>query len=106
MKWQCGIWKLTALLCLGPSSSIDLSMIVQPSGTAALAQTEGTVESAEVDRLQLRMIQLFHQGKYAEAIPLAEQVIAILRRVQGSNSPELATALNNLAGLYDSQGRY
>ncbi|MFN7218041.1 tetratricopeptide repeat protein, partial [Microcystis sp.] len=46
------------------------------------------------------------QGKYNEAIPLAEQALAIRKKVLGDNHPNTARSLNNLAGLYESQGRY
>ncbi|MCA2701396.1 MAG: tetratricopeptide repeat protein [Microcystis sp. M179S2] len=49
---------------------------------------------------------MYQQGKYNEAIPLAEQALAISKQQLGDNHPLTAQSLNNLAGLYESQGRY
>ncbi|MCA2718011.1 MAG: tetratricopeptide repeat protein [Microcystis sp. M169S2] len=49
---------------------------------------------------------MYQQGKYNEAIPLAEQALAIRKQQLGENHPDSASSLNNLAGLYESQGRY
>jgi len=46
------------------------------------------------------------QGRYQEAEPLYLQALSIDRLSLPENHPELATHLNNLAGLYRSQGRY
>jgi tetratricopeptide (TPR) repeat protein len=62
------------------------------------------------------------QGKYDEAEPLSQQSLAIWRKVCaihlaawsrdhsckvfGEEDPAVATALNNLAGLLDTQGKY
>ena len=61
---------------------------------------------AEAERLTQQVIQLYQQGKYNEAIPLAEQALAIRKQQLGDNHPDTAASLNNLAGLYLSQGRY
>lgn len=41
-----------------------------------------------------------------QAEPLYKQVLAIREKVLGSDHPNVASSLNNLALLYDSQGRY
>ena len=68
--------------------------------------TENDITLAEAERLTQQVIQLYQQGKYNEAIPLAEQALAIRKKVLGDNHPNTARSLNNLAGLYESQGRY
>ena len=42
---------------------------------------------------------LFEQGKYQEAIPLAEKAVEIAKRVHGLENPNTATSLNNLAAV-------
>ncbi|MEA5535844.1 CHAT domain-containing protein [Crocosphaera sp. XPORK-15E] len=61
---------------------------------------------AEAERLIQQAIELYQQGKYNEAIPLAEKALAIRKKVLGDNHPDTAGSLNNLAVLYYSQGRY
>ncbi|NEU84560.1 CHAT domain-containing tetratricopeptide repeat protein, partial [Nostoc sp. UIC 10630] len=41
-----------------------------------------------------------------EAIPLAERMLAIRKKLLGNEHPDVATSLNNLAGLYSRQGKY
>jgi CHAT domain-containing protein/tetratricopeptide (TPR) repeat protein len=61
---------------------------------------------AEAERLNQQAIELYQQGKYNEAISLAEKALAIRKKVLEENHLDVATSLNNLAQLYDSQGRY
>ena len=63
-------------------------------------------ELAEADRLEQQVIWLFQQGQYAEAIPLTERIVAIRKRVQGPQHPQVAGAIDSLASLYYSLGRY
>ena len=60
----------------------------------------------EAERLTQKVVQLYQQAKYAEAIPLAEKALKIGKNVLGDNHPDVATILNNLAALYKYQGRY
>ena len=46
------------------------------------------------------------QGKYAEAEPLHKRSLAIWEKALGKDHPNVATSLNNLAGLYRDQGKY
>jgi tetratricopeptide (TPR) repeat protein len=61
---------------------------------------------AEAKRLNNQAVELYQQGKYNEAISLAEKALAIRKKVLGENHLDTATSLNNLAELYRSQGRY
>ncbi len=45
-------------------------------------------------------------GEYKEAEPLHLEALDLHKRLLGENHPNVATSLNNLAGLYESQGRY
>jgi tetratricopeptide (TPR) repeat protein len=56
--------------------------------------------------LNQQVIQLYNQGRYSEAIPLAQRTLAIVEKALGPDHPNVATALNNLADLYRAQGRY
>lgn len=65
---------------------------------------QGTVEEAA--RLNKQAFELYRAGRYQEAIPLAERVLAIMERALDSDHPNVATSLNNLAGLYQAMGAY
>ncbi|HZZ27629.1 MAG TPA: tetratricopeptide repeat protein [Pirellulales bacterium] len=47
-----------------------------------------------------------HAGKYAEALANFQQALTIDEKALGSDDCEVATDLNNLAGLYQDQGNY
>lgn len=59
---------------------------------------------AKAKKLNEQAIQLYREGKYSEAIPLAQRSLAIVEKVLGREHPLVATSLNNLAGLYQAQG--
>lgn len=56
--------------------------------------------------IEAKMNALFNSGRFAEAIPLAEQVLAIRERQSGPGSESVANALYNLAYIYEEAGRY
>ncbi|MGO9088936.1 MAG: tetratricopeptide repeat protein [Candidatus Sulfotelmatobacter sp.] len=78
-----------------------LSLIVYVS--AASAQ-QGT--AAEADQLAKQIDDLYQQGKYADAVPLAQRLIEIRKRTVGEDHPDYAAALNWLAQIYNAQGQY
>lgn len=41
-----------------------------------------------------------------DAEPLYQRALAIQEKSMGSDHPDIATALSNLAALYDNQGKY
>jgi Tfp pilus assembly protein PilF len=64
--------------------------------TPGLAQTGGlAAQSARINALRTA-------GKYAEALPLAQAMVASLEKT--NNNRDLAAALNNLAQIYADQG--
>ena len=56
-------------------------------------------QSDDVSALLERVEALYDQGKYEEAMPLAERTL-------GLDHPSVATGFNNLVELYRIQGRY
>ncbi|MCX5830995.1 MAG: tetratricopeptide repeat protein [Deltaproteobacteria bacterium] len=60
----------------------------------------------KVIRLNQQVLDLYQQGKYAEALPIAQQALAICEKVFGAEHSIVATGIDNLAVLYNSQGRY
>jgi tetratricopeptide (TPR) repeat protein len=49
---------------------------------------------------------LNNKANYAQAKPLFERALAIDEKVYGKDHPDVATNLNNLAGLLRDQGDY
>jgi tetratricopeptide (TPR) repeat protein len=60
----------------------------------------------QIDALNQQMMQLYAQGRYEEATPLASQVLAMLEKALGPESLEVAAGFNNLAELYSKQRRF
>ena len=53
-----------------------------------------------------RIVELYQQGKYNEAIPLAEELVGLTKRTKGDQDPVTATIINFLAKLYLAMGDY
>jgi CHAT domain-containing protein/tetratricopeptide (TPR) repeat protein len=81
--------------------------------TAPAAPADERRYTAE-DRAQLtdaldktkQALDLYAQGRYAEAIALAEEALTIHRAVLGEQHPDYAVSLMNVAELYRSAGDY
>ncbi len=57
-------------------------------------------------RLNTQMMQLAGAGKYSEAIPLAEKVVAIQKQVYGLKNINTAVALNSLGFVLQEKGDF
>ncbi|NEO31714.1 MAG: tetratricopeptide repeat protein [Symploca sp. SIO3C6] len=57
-------------------------------------------------QLNQKAFQLYNIGQYKQAVILAEELLQLARELWGDEHPDVATSLNNLAGLYKSMGRY
>ena len=99
VAWVLGGWVTAGLL---PRAWM-LSSVAQEMPVLSAAQK---TELAEADRLNHQVVQLYQQGQYAAAIPLAEKALVIREHVLGKDHPDVAQSLNNLAGLYQTEGRY
>ena len=98
------IW-VTALVSL-----ISVGLITpQPTvGQTTIAQQQESAEEqlAKAKQLNQQVIELYKQGKYSEAIPLAQEALRIRQQVLGKEHADVANSLNNLGLLYQSMGRY
>src|SRR5208337_569715 len=79
-------------------------MLVIGVGVAFSAKSHA--EDIPLDILHLQIQELYGEGKFKEAIPLAEKVVAVTKRSKGDGDPETAGSLNDLAGLYQATGDY
>jgi tetratricopeptide (TPR) repeat protein len=75
-------------------------------GLWILACATSLAENDDPKALDQQVTQLIEQGKYQEAIPLAEKAVETARHVRGPKNPVTATCLNNLAELYRAMGEY
>jgi len=65
-----------------------------------------TTDLKKADNLSELASQLYQQGRYQEAIPLAHEALQIREKQLGPDHPNFAISLNNLAELYRSLGSY
>jgi tetratricopeptide (TPR) repeat protein len=68
--------------------------------------TEREQALATADELNQQVMTLYSEGRYTEAIPLAERALAIREEQLGENHTLVAQSLNNLANLYSDMGNY
>jgi CHAT domain-containing protein/Tfp pilus assembly protein PilF len=81
---------------------------VVPGEPGLVAQARrGAVEvPAEVKAWRQQVKMLDQEGKFNEAIPLQEKVLAWTEKIYGPDHHKTAISLDNLADLYESQGAY
>ena len=63
-------------------------------------------QTKEAGALNAQFTKFYQQGRYSEALPVAQRILAILEKSLGPDHPSVATWLNNLAEMYKQQGRY
>ncbi len=56
--------------------------------------------------LNSETLSLYQKREYAKAVPIAEKALQVAETTFGSDHPHVAASLNNLAALYQAQGRY
>src|ERR1700693_4157687 len=75
-------------------------------GLWILACTASLAEDDDPNALNHQVNQLIEQGKYQEAIPIAERALEVAKRARGPEHPETANALDNLGLLFKNIGGY
>jgi hypothetical protein len=72
---------------------------------SACLTTPSSAQKSEVAALNAKIAELSRAGKYSQAIPLAQRLVANQEKTNGPSGRDLAASLNNLALLYGSQGQ-
>ncbi|MBN1204902.1 MAG: CHAT domain-containing protein [Myxococcaceae bacterium] len=85
-------WMTVVFLCCAAGKDAG----VEPSDPR-LVEAQAALDEAE---------KLQKEGKYAEAIPKAEQALTLREAVLGGTHPEVALCLHKLGALYRHQGEY
>jgi hypothetical protein len=84
-------------------ASALLSLVFCLATPVAAQKDEGAAAIAQKDEaaaLAARAAALQRAGKYSEAIPLAQQVLAIREKQLGPDHPDVEKAINVLARAY------
>jgi CHAT domain-containing protein len=78
-----------------------------PRSGGATPSSERTDFLERADALNQQIAELYQAGRYSEAMPLAESVLAMYRAQWAARHPlDLAIALINLANIYNELGLY
>jgi tetratricopeptide (TPR) repeat protein len=88
------------------AAPIYLIVLLLALGFSVVVNAQAPADDDSPAELNRRIVELYQQGKYKEAIPLAERLVALKNREKGDEDPETATSLNNLALLYEMTGDY
>jgi CHAT domain-containing protein/tetratricopeptide (TPR) repeat protein len=91
VRW---LWHAVALMGL-------VALVESSCPTRAPAQLADNLAA-----LRSKVSELYDQGNYADAIPIAEQYVALARRRNGEEDTEFAVATGWLANVYQALGRY
>ena len=75
-------------------------------GLSVFCSAHALAEDDSPDKLFQRIEELDQQGKYQEAIPLAEKLVALARQAQPPDDRETAGLIDLLAHLYEYAGEY
>lgn len=78
---------------------ILLAVIVLYASLSVIAQTISPALQ-EANKLSVEVVKLFQEGKYKEALPIAQKVVEINEKELGKNDIEVAKALANLGYVY------
>ena len=99
-----GGFKTTCLL-LG---ALLLILFIHLGCSSKLSPSQGLTGQSleEAKSLNKKVVQLYKQGHYQEAISLAKRALAIREKTLGPTHPAVAQSLNSLALLYYSLGDY
>jgi tetratricopeptide (TPR) repeat protein len=73
---------------------------------AALCRFSSAAQEARLQELNTQVGQLAHQGKFADAVPLATEAVRVAEATYGPESAKVATELNTLGLTYYYQGKY
>jgi tetratricopeptide (TPR) repeat protein/CHAT domain-containing protein len=72
----------------------------------ALSSTLMLAQEARWKELEAQVQELYQQGKYEEAVPIATEVLMEAERAFGPDDARVGASLCHLAVLYDRQGKY
>jgi len=78
------------------------------STPAAFAQRGGVSGGAGIEWriFNQEVVELYGKGLYDRAVVMAKHALEVAEKAVGPDHPDVATSLNNLALLYETQGAY
>jgi CHAT domain-containing protein/tetratricopeptide (TPR) repeat protein len=83
-------------------AALAAALMVYGMALAGAAQAQGEEELA---RVRAEVGRLYEQGRYAQAVPIAQRFIERARQKYGEAHPVSATAIGLLGAVYQAKGR-
>lgn len=102
-KAQSKKWSLLGVTIV---SAIALLSITLPLAAQTNSSQSSQSAQFEAQKLEQEAWELESQGKYSEAIPLAQRALLLWEKALGKEHPLVVYNLNYLATLYKEQGDY
>jgi tetratricopeptide (TPR) repeat protein len=104
------IAKHAARVCVSrfgvPRNALAVLLILHSAFWVASGSAVKAKGTSEADHVDSQIADLYHAGKYQEAIPLARRLVENSEKKNGPDHPETAGNLENLAVLYMKMGDY
>lgn len=91
---------MLSLLCLHGGRAVAVVVRAPAVTVASASQEERQSAAEEVKKLSASVVQLYQQGKYKEAVPVARRAVEVAESKLGPEDPLTSAALSNLAALY------
>src|SRR5271165_6230530 len=88
------------------AAPICVIVIILGLGFGFLVNAQVPAEDDSPAELNRRIDELYNEGKFKEAIPLAEKLVALIKQARGEEDAETAASINLLAHLYERTGDY
>ena len=88
------------------AAPICVIVIILGLGFSFLVNAQAPAEDDSPAELNRRIDELYNEGKFKEAIPLAEKLVALIKQQRGEEDAETAASINLLAQLYERTGEY
>lgn len=96
----------TLFVALAITLSLFLSAIAQTNSTQPQNDPAKSAELQEASHLSAQVVELYNEGRYDEAMPLAKRALEIRERVLGAGDPLVGDALQNFGSLYLKKKNY
>src|SRR5262245_51135783 len=97
LRWEIGQWLAAAFLVF---------VGVPPAAAVPLSSSPQQQQLTEASQIQQQATELAQKGKYREALPLAEQALALRKKLLGDQHPDSVASLQFLGELLTSQGEF
>src|SRR5271157_4337589 len=87
-------------------AKMKVIVIILGLGLSFPVNAQAPAEDDSPAELNRRIDELYNEGKFKEAIPLAEKLVALIKQARGEEDAETAASINLLAHLYERTGDY